>query len=289
MSFDPVQPDIRLIDIASIDVPARLRPVDEAWVEALASSFSSTGQQDAITVNVPEAIRVPDFPERVELVAGAHRIAAARSLGWTTIAARIIAVDRSRARLMEIDENLIRRELTILDRALCLAERQKVYEALHPQTKRGVAGGKARQRQAADKLNVSASAMLAFADDAAERTRLGKRTIQDAVALVRDLSDELIPRIQPMPLADHRAHLRLLANQDADRQRAIVDTIEAGDAGTVPDAIAMIDGARPPSESDRQWRLATNAVSRLDRGQRRLIFRDYRDEIVQLAQQEGWI
>ena len=64
-------------------------------------------------------------------------------LGWDRIDARIISVDSLLAELAEIDENLIRKELHYIDRGNQLLRRKEIYEELYPETRAGVAGGKA--------------------------------------------------------------------------------------------------------------------------------------------------
>lgn len=189
------------VRLDAIRMPQRLRRVDEAWVEALAASIERNGLQQPIQVACG-----PDGGFR--LVAGAHRYAAVQWLGRDTIAAQVIDVTDDEARLLEIDENLFRRELSYYDRAKFLAERQAVWERLHPETKRGVAGGKARQR----KEGAPATAMIAFAGSAAERVGLSERSIQEAVKLWRDLSDETKHLVENSPsLADNGAFLKRIA------------------------------------------------------------------------------
>ena len=55
---------------------------------------------------------------------------AARRLGWQSIPARIAPLDALRAELAEIDENLIRQELTALEEAEHLQRRVEILEAL---------------------------------------------------------------------------------------------------------------------------------------------------------------
>jgi hypothetical protein len=46
----------------------------------------------------------------------------------------------SRDTLPEIDENLIRRDLTPAQRAKLVAKREAAYEAVHPETRQGASG-----------------------------------------------------------------------------------------------------------------------------------------------------
>jgi ParB family chromosome partitioning protein len=90
----------------------RLRPVSEADMMAVAASFAERGQDQPIIVR-----DAGDRGGKLRLVAGAHRVTAAKYLGWASIKAIIRDMTSDEALLAEIDENLIRRELTILDRA----------------------------------------------------------------------------------------------------------------------------------------------------------------------------
>lgn len=182
MTRGPGSADVRAIDIAIIKTGQRLRPVDEAQVALIAESFAAIGQEQPITVNFAGLVGPPDFPDAAELVIGAHRLAAARRLGWTSILARLVCVDRDTARLMEIDENLTRVELSALDRCLALAERKRVYERL-----RGTRGpGRPKKNGNHD------SHFCGFAAGVAESVGLGKRAINQAVQIASALSPEAI-------------------------------------------------------------------------------------------------
>lgn len=68
------------------------------------------------------------------LIAGNHRLNACKFLGWKTIPAVVIDQSEILSELAEIDENLIRFDLVVLERANHLKRRKEIYEILHPET-----------------------------------------------------------------------------------------------------------------------------------------------------------
>ncbi|SHK69870.1 hypothetical protein SAMN05444321_0380 [Bradyrhizobium lablabi] len=77
----------------------------------------------------------------------------------------------------EIDENLIRRDLTPSQRAKLVAKRKAAYEAVYPETKRGAARGNAAARNAKG-TSANLAAVSSFARDAASKTGKSKRSIE---------------------------------------------------------------------------------------------------------------
>ena len=74
------------------------------------------------------------------VIAGRHRLEAVRKLGWRRIRATIHDDDADAVLLVEIDENLVRADLSPAERALHVAKRKELYEKLHPETKHGAVG-----------------------------------------------------------------------------------------------------------------------------------------------------
>jgi ParB-like chromosome segregation protein Spo0J len=102
------------IPLINIIVPESRRKVDPDAVKELAASIDRLGLQQPITVR--KVVRRGVHWEN-ELVAGRHRLEAARLLEHKSILARIITADDSKARLLEISENLHRSNMTTLERA----------------------------------------------------------------------------------------------------------------------------------------------------------------------------
>jgi ParB-like chromosome segregation protein Spo0J len=115
--------------IDSVTVPGRLRALRTEAVRELADSIASVGLLNPISVT-PDGV----------LVAGLHRLHACRSLGWTTIPVSVVDLDADHRELSEIDENLIRAELTELEKGEHVARRKAVYERLHPAAPSGRGG-----------------------------------------------------------------------------------------------------------------------------------------------------
>lgn len=227
------------IEIAKIDQTNRLRPLDPAWVEVIGTSMGDEGQRTPIEVRPHKHGRY-DF----SLVSGGHRTAAAAAKGWSHIDAFIVEADDLRARLMEIDENLIRHELNPLDRAAFLAERKAVYETLHPETKKGVAGGKARQG--------SATNMFSFAEDAAERTQLSAKTIRRAVQIHSKLSADVRRAVAGTELAHKEGELFALSRLAPKDQLKVVGLLNRAKdpAQSVREAIAIAQGRAATTDPD---------------------------------------
>lgn len=105
------------------------RAIELSTVAALAESIA--------TVGLINPIRVRVAGDGWEVIAGAHRLEASKSLGLTDIEADIVSADDLHAELAMIDENLCRAELSPSDRAQQTARRKAIYLELHPETGHG--------------------------------------------------------------------------------------------------------------------------------------------------------
>jgi ParB-like nuclease domain len=94
----------------------QLRPVDDEKVKLIAASMARIGLMTPITVRFRPDDTTPDEGD-YELIAGRHRLAAAKLLGWDSIdVIELIRCSDVDAKLWEIAENLHRAELTKLQR-----------------------------------------------------------------------------------------------------------------------------------------------------------------------------
>ncbi|TBN10853.1 hypothetical protein EYC79_18040 [Agrobacterium cavarae] len=192
-------------DPQTIDAGDRLRDLEEKTVLALMDSFKSHGQQSPIIVYGKETDAV------VRLGAGGHRLEACRRLGIHVLCFHSDGDELDR-QLCEIDENLIRADLTPADKALFLARRKEIYLVKHPETAKGVAGGKARQQSATDKLSFAAATAEATGQD--ERTirrdvERGEKISVSALQMLRSTSHNkgvVLDKLKRLQTAEAQEH-----------------------------------------------------------------------------------
>jgi hypothetical protein len=156
------------IKITDIDVRDRLREVDASKVEALKQSFAELGMRTPITVRVGEGV----LP--FALSAGAHRLEAARQLGWLEVPGFIRDESKLDSELWEIDENLARSELSAADRAVFTFRRKELYLIKYPETQHG--GDRKTSRQLGDLIE--RQERRSFVAATAELTGKTERSIQ---------------------------------------------------------------------------------------------------------------
>src|SRR5690554_1221766 len=117
------------------------RALNRDRVKAIASSIAEIGLRTPITVRPTTKVADGREIEAYEIVAGQHRYEAAASLGWEEMPCFVTEEDELHSQLWEIDENLMRAELTSADRAEYTNRRREIYESLHGPSK--AIGGRA--------------------------------------------------------------------------------------------------------------------------------------------------
>lgn len=213
------------VALADIIVTARLRPVSEAGVESLIASITETRvMKDAIHVR-------KRHDGGLILLAGAHRVEAARRLGWTEIEAKVWTdVTDDWARLIEIDDNLAGAEMNALDTAVFLANRKAVYEKLHPAATHG------GDRRSAE-FQTDIMSVRSFAAATAEKFGVTDRHVRRMVALGTSLSPTEIAALREAPKPVQLKDLADLAKiADRDERSMVVLRLSAGNAKSAAEA-----------------------------------------------------
>lgn len=244
--------NILSVDISTIDVPKRIRAVDPAHVEFFKASIADEGFKGAITVRPAE-----DDPSRFELVAGAHRLEAMRQLGEREIPADVQVMTDDQARLWEINENLVRRELNAKDRAVFLLEAKRLRQRIDVSRRNG---GDRRSIRAQTLRSDPSPFPQSFTDEMADRLKIGRRTVEADIAFAERLAPDVLDMLDGTGIADNRSALILLSQQEADRQRGIARDMREKKFKTVGAAIASRDGRAAPG-GDRQANARSGLVT----------------------------
>lgn len=272
--------DYRRVPIDQIDIPeGRFRGVRSERVQVLSADIQANGLLQPIGVVEAEA-------GRFTLVFGLQRLHAVKAIGQHDIDARVQPLNwikPQQRRVDEIMENLNREGLTMLQRAESLAALKLLHEELYPDTRKGVAGGKARQK--------TASEIFSFAKAAAEKTGLSRRAIEIAVAIVNKLDPDVKLRLQGTWLDDHQAGLRLLSEHPHQMQHEICDLLFSipPEANSVADAIVLAEGRRLPSSAEKLLTSVMNNFTKLSDRDRRAVYAAHEDEIRTFAREKGWL
>ena len=206
------------ISIFQIKVKDGRREVDPGAVYELADSISKVGLLNPITIDQDYA-----------LIAGLHRLEAAKRLGWLEIECTVKNLDGLLAQLAEIDENLVRRGPDCIAQGELLNKRKEIYEALNPETKVGIS--QANGMNFAVGNNVSAPSALtskSFVRDTSEKTGISKRTIEENLQLARDLTPKAKQTIQSANEKVKKKDMLKLSRLTPEQQEEVASQLAAG-------------------------------------------------------------
>ena len=198
-----------LININEIKINEGRRAAKPENIQVVADSIRDIGLLNAITVTADHT-----------LIAGLHRLEAAKMLGWTEIECTVINAEGLQAKLMEIDENYARTNLTQLESSELMLQRKEAYEALHPETKAGAAQAAALNRDSDVEDNLSATPPVkSFAEDTAEKLGVDARTVRRQVQIAKDLTPETKEMLKVSGVKVTQRNLSKLAKLDAEQQK----------------------------------------------------------------------
>ena len=169
------------IKISDIRINTGRRSIDQQNVEELSKSIQAVGLMNPITISQDNT-----------LIAGLHRLEAAKLLGWRSIECTISSAEGIQAELAEIDENIVRARPSRHELGEQLLRRKEIYEMLHPETKAGVAQAIGMNRA----LGNNISAKLAptekpskpFVQDTANKTGMSARSVSRLLQIANNLT-----------------------------------------------------------------------------------------------------
>lgn len=195
------------IAVEMIRLNGNLRSVDQDKVKDIVESVRAVGLIHPLTLS-------SDY----YLLSGRHRFEAIKALGRTSVECRVLPYkhDSPEAKLVEIDENLMRREITVLEQGEYLLERDQVLKVMGSRLSRGI-------KRSTDSAKPAVTAGLAktTAEMAAE-IGLSERTARVRMQIARRLTPVQRDRIRATPLADRANDLLEIAQINDAKCRAAV-------------------------------------------------------------------
>ena len=244
--------NLQKIALRNLVASGQPRPLITEDVDKLAASIKELGLIQPITVK--HSVVIHGTAEAGwQIVAGHHRVAACRLLGWSDIDALVIGdMDHLQAELIEIDENLCRSELSTTQRSKYMKRRRQIWEAMHP-VERVVKVDETEVEQVvppqySGQLGGARPQTKSFAASTTESTGMTKQSINRHLARAEALGDTMLDRITGTSL-DKGVELDALAKMPAPEREVLVHRAEAGEA---------VSARHAPAKSSR---LATIAIS----------------------------
>ena len=202
--------------LSDITVKQGRRAIDESKVRELAQSMSEVGLINPITVTQDKT-----------LITGAHRLAAAKLLGWTEIEATVSELEGFRAELAEIDENLMRNELHYIDSGNLQVRRRELLEAMGLMAKAG-------DNQYSGGDNLAPPTTVA---ELASRSGVSERTFQRRAQIAINTEPEVQVAIKAADLPQKDAEK--IARMEPEKQKQVAEKLMEG-AKSLVDANRLI-------------------------------------------------
>ncbi len=272
----------QIVPVASIDVAGGRRSLDPAFVETLAWDIKANG------LSMP--IELVAAGDRHALVTGHHRFAAVQFLGQSAIPAFVKPIaafaSEQSLRLREISENLIRRQLSALDRAFDVADWRDIYLSTQDVVGRGRPKKQSHDETVfregwtvdqQEQFNQRFAVSLPRA--ASEALRVERATLFRDLKIA-SLGQALRTKISLLPIANNSVELLALARETPARREQVAELmLRTFPVPSVADALRSIDGLPLPTPTAPFEKLSAS-FSRLKPHQREAFFALHEDLIL---------
>lgn len=217
------------IDIGKIVIPQkRKRAFSEERSGEIAESIKELGLLQPIVITKDNV-----------LISGLHRLRACEMLGWQDIECTVKEYSALDSELAEIDENLMRNDLTVLERSESLKRRKEIYEAKYPETRRG---GDRKSEEAKSKRKDFAL-IQPFSTDTAAKIGVTPRTVQHEVQIADKLTPEAKDILINTDMADNKTELLKLTYLKPNEQKEVANLVASGKAKNITKAIQELKRA----------------------------------------------
>lgn len=266
--------DVRLIEerdvaLADIHVGERLRGVTPSAVDAVAESIAALGHMlEPVLLR-----RVAHRDNQLVLVAGGHRLAAAAQIGWEMIPAKIYDCNDDQARLMEVDENLCVSDLSPLEMAKFMGERQRIWEMIYPEARHG------GDRKSADYKEKNQTEIISVCSMVAQKRGMSERMVRNYARLARTINPDAMKALESATKNRHLNYREIdaVARLSQEEQPKVAKLLAEFPGYSVKHARMAAAGHpepdRPEDDPNEVWRKLTPGFDRMPKAAKRRFLR----------------
>ena len=226
-----------LVPISEIKINAGRREADPEGVQELVDSISKVGLLNPITIDREHT-----------LIAGLHRLEAAKLLGWTEIECNVSSLEGLLAELAEVDENVVRKGLSAVEYSDLLLRRKEIYEALHPETKAGTSQAAGMNRAKGNNVGCKMHpTSKSFVQDTAEKLGVNPSTIKRQIQTAKNLTNEAKDIIRDTGTKITKKDALKLSRLEPEQQRDAASQLAAGEIKSMGEYLpAPAEEPQPP-------------------------------------------
>lgn len=233
------------IPINEIKLNPGRREAEPEDIKNLADSIAELGLLNPITINQGHT-----------LIAGRHRLEAAKLLGWAEIECTVTDLQGLQAELAEIDENFVRKNLPIIDFGNLLLRRKEIYETLHPETKATYEGGAYRgnqHREVGEKISPTSKG---FVKDTAEKLGVSPRTVEIQIQIAKNLTSAAKEMIRGSDVKINKTNALKLSRLEPEQQEDAASQLVSGE-------INSLDEYKPYSVGNKVYATLEESIADL--------------------------
>lgn len=214
-----------LIPTVEVKINPGRRTANPEHIQELAKSISEIGLLNPITVD-----------HRNVLIAGLHRLEAAKLLDWPEIECTVSSLEGLQAELAEIDENFIRNGLSVVEYGELLLRRKAIYESLYPEARNGGDRKSEKIRSAKCVSDTTKS----FVDDTAEKLGVNPSTIRRQIQTAKNLVPEVKEMIRNADAKITKRDALKLSRMEPEQQKEAASQLAAGQIRSVSEYQAAV-------------------------------------------------
>jgi len=225
-----------LIPTVEVKINPGRRTANPEHIKELAKSISEVGLLNPITID-----------HRNVLIAGLHRLEAAKLLDWPEIECTVSSLEGLQAELAEIDENFIRNDLSPVEYGELLLRRKAIYESLYPEAR----NGGDRKSEKIRSAKCASDSAKSFVDDTAEKLGVNPSTVRRQIQTAKNLAPEAKEIIRNADAKITKKDALKLSRMEPEQQKEAASQLVSGEIRSVSEYRAAVQADTEQAQEHR--------------------------------------